>query len=164
MAQAGSGPFIERELRIIVTPGDGGQQRGRELHASWQLDGANRVSGELRSRGSGTQPGPVIGHITVSWRSLTDTLGDTPVIGWFAKRTRSLQDMAGLPDPADVLGLVETEFTIEIDETVFGRPIRRSARAETRNTQWIVRTPADWWERVTIFRAGIPIPTEFPEA
>jgi hypothetical protein len=147
---------IERELRIITTPAQHGQQLRSELHASWRLD-KNRVRGELRRRGARNSPGPAVGHVTVSWRSVAESLGGVPVLGWFA---RSVQET--IPDPAGALSWVEIE--IEIDETVFGRPISGSARAETRHTQWIVRAQDAWWDRVAIYRAGVPTPAEFREA
>jgi hypothetical protein len=155
---------IERELRIVVTDAMTGKHLRGELHASWRLADRNRVRGELHRRGARDELGAVVGHVTVSWRSLTDSLGEAPVIGWFAKRTRSFQERIGVPDPVSALGLDSIEIEVEIDETVFGRPISRCARAETRPAHWIVHAPAGWWVRVSIFRAGVPTPDEFREA
>jgi hypothetical protein len=148
---------IEKELRIIATDAKTSGQRPREFHAAWRLTGEKQVSGELRS----PRDGRVVGHMAVTWRNLTDSLGETPLIGGsLAVPARLFRVVADALDPATGLGEIE----IEIDETVFGRPVSRSARAETKANQWVVQGAAgDWWARLAVFRAGVPTPVQFAE-
>lgn len=103
----------------------------------------------------------MVGHVAVNWRNLADSLEETPLIGGpIAASARFLQVVSGTRDPATGLG----EIDIQIDETVFGQPVSCSARPEARANQWIVwGAKGDWWDHLTVFRAGVPIPAQFPE-
>lgn len=155
---------IERQVQISVYPVSGRPQH-LTLRAHWRADSDRRTHaelGELPGHGDG-EAGPVLGRITVTWRNMSDGLSGVPILGSLLSNpaTRSLRQVWN-PDPAVDLG----EITIEIDESVTGRPLRGSTRRAGSTTEYwkVSGGPADWWTSVVVQRDGVPIPAEFGEA